>query len=266
MILSDASRPPRSGLSLLHFDQKMAIIEFPFPNPFSIAGLAQSPTFTSLNNQGRTEMCESARVIEVWRDWIEQKFGTFAALLHRSDGDDPPDLDLRCAESVVAFEHTKLLPYQIGWAVDLLKEVSPDQATSIPSILNRPENRDALLDAMVIGSNVNPPHDDVTERWNRVRQLLDEALHEKIGKVETVRKRRGLESCGIVAIINEIAIGNHDFLRSMEIAAEIIDESHFATFGDFTVLISTVQPGRYRSSLVRRGEPILKRSSDGSLT
>jgi hypothetical protein len=71
----------------------MAVVEFPLADDFDANALAECAEFAALKKQGREEMYDSARIVQIWRKWIEETFGRIKALRHRSDGDDPPTLN-----------------------------------------------------------------------------------------------------------------------------------------------------------------------------
>ena len=49
---------------------------------------------SSLDGKERNEVIWSFDAITIWQDWFATRYGEFKELRHRSNPDDPPDLEL----------------------------------------------------------------------------------------------------------------------------------------------------------------------------
>src|SRR5437762_278180 len=78
-----------------------------------------------LDGNERNEVIWSFDAITIWRDWFATRYGELKELRHRSNPDDPPDLELVFERRLVGFEHTSLKPRPLGHAEAVAHEVNP---------------------------------------------------------------------------------------------------------------------------------------------
>src|SRR4051812_11257145 len=87
-----------------------------------------------LSGKERNEVLWSLDAIQIWRKFFEDLYGKLLSLRHRSNPDDPPDLELIFEDAAVGLEHTSLMPYPLGHAEAVAREVNPRGGRSLPSL------------------------------------------------------------------------------------------------------------------------------------
>lgn len=198
------------------------------------------------DNQACDEVAECWDMVEIWREWFTGIFGKITAVRHRSQNDDPPDLDLVFADRTIGMEHTHLLPEHLGRAKALMRERKG--ISFVPPISLERTNSVELIDII---TGVNDDWSDVEDEWQVLRALLARKLREKM---------RCMPRGGIIGMVtHDIRISNGDQPRMAKIAHEIVNHTKFADFARYT-LILLAKTGLFYSSLVRRGEDIRERS------
>jgi hypothetical protein len=127
----------------------MAITELPLNRAVDQAAAWDILMASNLNAQACEEVRDCWDIVQVWGDWFAERFGEIRCVKHRSNPDDPPDLELVFANTVVACEHTRLQPEPLGWADGLAKEIDPHSCITMPSISNPPKDRSAMIDTLI---------------------------------------------------------------------------------------------------------------------
>jgi hypothetical protein len=192
------------------------------------------------------EVCEGWDMIQIWRDRIEERFGMLQSWRHRSDGDDPPDFDLVFPDRVVAFEHTRLQPYPLGWAEDVKQSELSDSYTAMPALSNPPKDREELLHTMT--SVLDAPWANVVDEWDAIGKALADTLRRKMCR---------LPQGGIIGIIDHTSWWEHSLTFLFETAEQFINSPKLVGFEPYLLIIlSRLNPKQYHSALIARGRKI----------
>jgi len=131
-----------------------------------------------LNRKSSREVCHCWDVLQIWRDWFDEKFGELRVIRHRSPPYDPPDLELVFAGETVAFEDTRLQPEHIGRADALRnREIAPDVCTAVPAISKPIKNNKTLIERMLC-----IPQSDVWTNVSEEHAALARLLAERVKK------------------------------------------------------------------------------------
>ena len=201
-----------------------------------------------IDKKGRTEVVECLDMAQVWREWFSARFGELLSVRHRSNPDDPPDIELIFHEKCMAVEHTRLQPYPLGWAEDIATEIDPSRCILIPPMSGRQRNRSGLLDEMLrIGSASVGPNQ---EQAVIVGKLLSTAKC----------KMKKLPHGSVICVVDEIHLFPPEFECISRESARILNSDESADFNSYTLIfLSRSGPNQTRSVLIRRQEPILFR-------
>src|SRR6266542_6925612 len=73
-------------------------------------------TTPGLSEQSHNEVYHCLDMLQSWQQFLKETFGELTSINHRSQPDDPPDLELIFGSRIVGMEHTKLLPSHVGEA------------------------------------------------------------------------------------------------------------------------------------------------------
>jgi hypothetical protein len=88
----------------------MAISSFPVTYDTPLRELSQRLAASGLKEKERKEVLWSVDAVQIWEDWFSQRHGQLSEVRHRSNPDDPPDIDLVFDRADLGCEHTALLP------------------------------------------------------------------------------------------------------------------------------------------------------------
>ena len=188
-------------------------------------------------------------MVQIWRDWIKDTFGTLERINHRSGRDDPPDLELIFEGGrVVGMEHTKLLPKHVGEAEAWLRKSG--RGGGLPSISSPPANKDELRD---IVAGVKPAWSSVIDDWKTISNLLAVTLRKKMD---------GTADGSIIGIVCDLfAADGHEHLLA-KIANDIVNTAEFEDFTNYTlILLNRSTLSKFYSALIRRAR-ILEQAGD----
>jgi hypothetical protein len=86
----------------------MAIVDLVLERDFDDEKVWQIARTADLKKQSALEVVEAWAIIRIWSDLLEKRFGKIQSIRHHSPPNDPPDLEIICAERVVELEHTRL--------------------------------------------------------------------------------------------------------------------------------------------------------------
>src|SRR2546423_6395703 len=173
----------------------MAITELPLNGSVDLSAAWDIVIAAGLNAQACEEVRDCWDIVQVWTDWFAVRYGEITGVRHRSNPDDPPDLELIFAENVVACEHTRLQPAPLGWAEGLRDEIDPSSCITIPSISKPPKHREAMIDTMLGLSQ--DPWSDVIDDLVVVRNSLAQSVRRKMG---------AMRDGGIIAVVNHVPL------------------------------------------------------------
>jgi hypothetical protein len=199
-----------------------------------------------IRRKGRNEVVECLDMAQVWREWFSLRFGELLSVRHRSNPDDPPDIELIFPEKCIAVEHTRL--QLLGWADDIAKEIDPSRCIAIPPVSGPHRNRSELRNLMLgIGSASAGPN---KERTVTVKKLVSIAK----------RKIKTLPHGSVICVVDEMHLFPTEFAGVSHECARILNSDAFGGFDLYTlILLSRSGPNQTRSALIRRQEPILFR-------
>jgi hypothetical protein len=203
-----------------------------------------------LEGQALNEIADTWDMIQVWRDWFECGYGKLEAIHHRSAGDDPPDLEVVFSSTVVPFEHTRLLPYPLGWAEDLKRTVFSDVCSNVPSLAKLPANRQELIAIM---GRVEGEWSDVQDEWIALAKSLVAAIRKKV---------EALPNGGVIGIANRATFSDHATQFLAQLAGDFVGSDQGQKFASHTFVLHTRwNPLQFHSALIRRGEKVLTQLS-----
>jgi hypothetical protein len=225
----------------------MAITALPLKYDADLEEIFQITKAAGLQKQSRLEVVQCWDMIQIWQTWISEKFGQITTVRHRSQPDDPPDLELLFSDRIVGMEHTRLQPKHLGQAAALMRKSG--QGGFIPSISCPPKNFDEMKR---IVAGVKYPWSNVTDDWCAVFDLLAITLREKM---------RGLPSGGIIGIVHDLVVSETNQRLLADIGHKIVNRDEFADFANYTlILLDRANRRQFHSALVRRGEEVVERS------
>ena len=221
---------------------QMAITAFPLSYRTPLREVAKLLRQSSLDGKGRNEVVRSLDAIQVWQEWFADRYGVLKELRHRSNPDDPPDLDLVFEREEIGLEHTALKPYPLGHAQAIAAEVNPGGGRFLPS-LSQKWTRDELAN---LALGMNPSWANASDE-HRVA----------VGSLLTTLKRKVQNPASqIISVWDEAMFGTWDIERLARDLSEALNAKEFERFIDRTViLLHRDNASQFYSSLVRRGEP-----------
>jgi hypothetical protein len=200
-------------------------------------------TTPDLSNQSWQEVYECLDMFQIWRDLLQDDFGTVTAINHRSAPNDPPDLEFIFDNRVVGMEHTKLLPSHVGEADAWLRKSG--KGGGLPSISSPPKNKDELRE---IVAGVRPAWSNVIDDWKTIFDLLAVTLRKKMG---------GMPNGGIIGVVCGLFVMDSNEQLLAQIAHDIVNRPELGDFAPYTlILLSRPNPSQFYSALVRRGVSI----------
>jgi hypothetical protein len=233
----------------------MAIVRLPLTKDLTYEGALQiAKTTPGLDGKSRNETYQCLDMVQIWQDWINDTFGVITKINHRSQGDDPPDLELIFEGGrVVGMEHTKLQPQHVGKAEAWLKKSG--QGGGLPSISSPPANNDELSN---IVAGLTPAWSNVIDDWTTIAKLLVFELREKMS---------GMPSGGIIGVVCDLFVMDENEHLLVQIASDIVNSVRFSDFANYTlILLSRSNPSKFYSALVKRAEILERRGKPRPLS
>jgi len=221
----------------------MAIVSFAICETTSLSDLREMATKSQLDKQGWEEVVESFSAIQVWRSWLGDRYGELKELRHRSNPDDPPDIDLVFEKGQLGLEHTALEPPPLGHAEAIAKEINPGGGRAIPSIARqwaRPE-----LESMAFWQNGSDSF--MSDDYSAALESL----------VSSIRKKLKDQLSRIICVIDKASVG---IMESEWLASQLWHQMNTADFellGDRVVILHhRCTDTHFFSALVCRDEPL----------
>ena len=222
----------------------MAVLSFPASYKTSSAEMASLLTKAKIDKKGWNEVIRSFDAVHVWQEWFAARYGDLIELRHRSNPDDPPDIELIFARGRMGLEHTALQPYPLGYAEAIASEVNPRRGRSLPS-LSREWTRQEL-EKLALGIGDAPWADVGDEHRAAVKSLFS-----------SLQRKAKEPASQVICITDEATFGdaNTEWLASE--LDHLLNTDVFAQFGNRTViLLHRNNDLQFFSALVRRGEPL----------
>lgn len=223
----------------------MAVLAFPASYRTPLEEMARLLRLTRLNKKGRLEVLSALDAVSVWQDWFSSRYGPLTEIRHRSNPDDPPDIDLVFERESVGLEHTLLMPPPLGHAEAIADEINPGGGRILPGISGNFSRQDLEQLAFLMAGKA--PWSNVADDHRIAVAALLSAVQRKIrdsgSQVVCVNDKASLEGAGA------------DWLASELYAA--VNTNEFADLGDRTVIfLQRDNHIQFFSALVRRGEPL----------
>jgi hypothetical protein len=205
-------------------------------------------TTPRLSGQARNEVYHCLDMLQIWHHFLKEKFGELTRINHRSQPDDPPDLELIFGSRIVGMEHTKLLPSHVGEAEAWLRESG--QGGGLPSISSPPANKEELRD---IVAGIKPAWSDVIEDWKTIFDLLAITLRKKM---------RGMPDGGIIGVVYDLFMMDRDNHLLATVAHDIVNRAAFADFANYIlILLNCSNPLEFHSFIIQRGDILEQKGS-----
>jgi hypothetical protein len=164
----------------------------------SAVDVGKLATSAGLKRKEWNELVWSFQALAVWCTWLVDRHGPLQKVRHRSNPDDPPDLDLVFEKETVGVEHTALQPYPLGYAQAIAEEANPKGGRIIPSISQK-WTRQQLEGLALNIVGVRPPFANVADEHSHALQSFVEGAERKI---------KG--SSKIIVVTDSISHGNYD--------------------------------------------------------
>ncbi len=231
----------------------MAIVSFPASYHTSPEVLVKLLDKSSLDGKGKNEVDWSFDAIQIWQEWFAARYGELKELRHRSNPDDPPDLDLVFERGQVGLEHTALKPDPLGYAEAIAGKVNPMGGRFIPS-LSRQWTRDELK-RFALGIKAS------WAKTSEEHRVAFECL------IEALRRKMQNPTSRIICVRDEATLElTLKPIRSERLAKDlwqVVNTDEFEDFADRTVILfHRDNELQFFSALVRRREP-LQMNTDG---
>lgn len=225
----------------------MAIVQLALKYGLSLEDVFQTARAAGLRKQSRIEVVQCWDMVQIWQDWLSKNFGAVTTVRHRSQLDDPPDLELIFDGRTLGMEHTRLQPEHLGQAAALMRKSR--QGGFIPSISSPPANFAEMRD---IVAGVKHAWSNTNDDWAAIFDLLAIRLREKM---------RGMPNGGLIGMVHDLVVVASDQRSLAEVAHNIVNRDQFADFANYTlILLDRSNILKFHSSLVRRGEDIVERA------
>jgi hypothetical protein len=219
----------------------MAVITLPISFETSLQEALAAANATSLNQQGREEVIDCMDMVRVWREWFCCHCGNLLGIRHRSNPDDPPDIELLFYEKCVAVEHTRLQPPPLGWAEDIATEIDPSCCIAIPPVSGPQRTRNELMNIML---GIGFAWAETNREWAVIVEELFSTMK---------RKMRKLPHGGVICVVDRIHLFNSEFEDISRLAAQTVDSGEFGAFIPYTlILLRRDGPDQTRSALIRQ--------------
>lgn len=197
------------------------------------------------------EVIRGLDAIQVWRDWFEERYGELSEIRHRSNPDDPPDLDLVFESGQIGAEVTSLKPFPLGYAEAVAEEINPNGGRLLPSITGAFDRE--RLEKLAL--NLDHEWADVGDEHRRAVECL----------VETVTRKMKEPASRVICVIDETTFGFTDTEWLATHFHRLLDGKLFGALGDrVVILLNRLNDLQYFSALFQRGAPLLAKR-DGVL-
>jgi hypothetical protein len=179
-------------------------------------------------------------MLQIWQQFLKETFGELARINHRSQPDDPPDLELIFGSRIVGMEHTKLLPSHVGEAEAWLRDSG--QGGGLPSISSPPANKDELRD---IVAGIKPAWSNVVDDWKTIFDLLAITLRKKMG---------GMPDGGIIGVVCDLFVMDESDHLLAQVAHDIVNRIEFSDFDKYMLIVlNRSTHSTFYSALIRHG-------------
>jgi len=179
-------------------------------------------------------------MLQIWQQFLKETFGELTRINHKSQPDDPPDLELIFGGRIVGMEHTKLLPTHVGEAEAWLR--NSGQGGGLPSISSPPANKEELRD---IVAGIKPAWSNVVDDWKAIFDLLAITLRKKIS---------GMPGGGIIGVVCDLFVMDESDHLLAQIAHDIVNRIEFSDFDKYMLIVfNRSTHSTFYSALIRRG-------------
>jgi len=197
-------------------------------------------TTPGLSGQARNEVYHCLDMLQIWQQFLKETFGELTRINHKSQPDDPPDLELIFGGRIVGMEHTKLLPTHVGEAEAWLR--NSGQGGGLPSISSPPANKEELRD---IVAGIKPAWSNVVDDWKAIFDLLAITLRKKIS---------GMPGGGIIGVVCDLFVMDESDHLLAQVAHDIVNRIEFSDFDKYMLIVlNRSTHSTFYSALIRRG-------------
>ena len=100
------------------------------------------------DSKAANEVYHAFDALGVWREWFESQHGPLNRILHHTNPDDPPDMELCFERIVVPLEHTQLKPHPYGMFDVIHRREHPDMCVSVPPLSKKYRSRTDIENEM----------------------------------------------------------------------------------------------------------------------
>jgi hypothetical protein len=224
----------------------MAIIPLPLRFGLGYEEIYEIVEAAGGDDKACNEVAECWDMVQIWRNWFAENLGEITAIRHRSQNDDPPDLEFVLVGRTLGMEHTRLLPEHVGKAKAWMRKLG--SGGFIPSVAKKTTDPAELMD-IITGVKDSWYYQD--EEWLAIAGLLASEIREKM---------MGMPAGGIIGVVVHHTLpDDQDQPRIAKVAHDIINHVKFTDFAGYTLILLARTP-RFHSSLIRRGEDIREQS------
>jgi len=200
-------------------------------------------TTPGLSGRSRNEVYHCLDMLQIWQQFLKESFGELAGINHRSQPDDPPDLELVFTGRIVGMEHTKLLPSHVGEAEAWLRQSG--KGGGLPSISSPPTNKQKLRD---IVAGIKPAWSNVVNDWKTMFDLFAITLQKKMA---------GMPGGGIIGMVCDLFVLDQSENLLAQIAHDLVNRVELSDFAKYTLIVlNRSTHSKFYSALIRRGMDI----------
>jgi len=196
-----------------------------------------------LDGKEQNEVLWSFDAIQLWREWFAPRYGELKELRHRSNPDDPPDLDVVFEIGEVGFEHTALKPYPLAYAEAIASEINPRGSRILPGISLKwtREKLEKLSSGCSCGVSA----------WSHI----DEDQNVAFRNLTATLKRKLYDSASdVICVRDELPFREADFQQLAVCLDQVLNTEGFGhSAGRVFILI---RPDKSLSAVLQRGQPM----------
>lgn len=222
----------------------MAITSFSVSYSTDVLEVAKMATALNLQAKAWNELVWSFDAVQVWRVWFLEHYGELFELRHRSNPDDPPDLELIFEKEQLGLEHTAFMPYPLGYAEGIVREINPSGCVGIPSI-SRQWTRPELINEIL----------GVTSEWANVSDEHNTAID---ALVSSIRRKIKEPASRVVCVTDRATFGGASTEWLVSQLWSVVNAKESECYSNRIILFMNRSNNiQFFSALIQRGCPLL---------